>query len=419
VNGSSRRRQAGSRQTLAQAAIAICAAAAAASYALAIGVTPAPISRHVATPEAMLVRALLDIRDSKFSSAVDNIDSLLASNPNFRLAQLVKGDLLMARTRPLDSIGNAAGASAEQVAGLRDEARIRMVRSQIEPSSDLVPRYLLQMPAKEKLALVLDSTKSTLFVFENTGKTPHYVADYYVTIGKNGTDKYKEGDKKTPLGVYYVTGHIPREKLTATYGKQSELYGTGAMPLSYPNEWDRREGRNGSGIWLHGVPFDTYSRPPRASDGCVALTNEDFEVIAKYTKAGVTPVIIAQGIEWTAANAAKTLRGQLAQSIEGWRRDWESLDTDKYLTHYAPGFSSGKMDLAQWSEQKRGVNAGKTWIKLKVDKLSVFLYPGRDDLAVVSFDQDYASSNLSNVMRKRQYWIREGNSWRILYEGSA
>jgi hypothetical protein len=37
----------------------------------------------------------------------------------------------------------------------------------------------------------------------------------------------------------------------------------------------------------------------------------------------------------------------------------------------------------------------------------------------VTFNQDYASSNLSNQMRKRQYWIREGGTWRILHEGSA
>ena len=117
--------------------------------------------------------------------------------------------------------------------------------------------------------------------------------------------------------------------------------------------------------------------------------------------------------------AEKDVREQLAQSVEGWRRDWESLNTDKYLTHYAAEFSSGKMDLVQWSDQKRGVNAGKTWIKLKLDKVSYFLYPGRDDLAVVTFDQDYSSSNLTNQMRKRQYWVRERGAWRILYEGAA
>jgi hypothetical protein len=47
------------------------------------------------------------------------------------------------------------------------------------------------------------------------------------------------------------------------------------------------------------------------------------------------------------------------------------------------------------------------------------LYPGREDLAVVTFLQDYSSNNLANQMRKRQYWLREGNSWKIAYEGSA
>lgn len=97
----------------------------------------------------------------------------------------------------------------------------------------------------------------------------------------------------------------------------------------------------------------------------------------------------------------------------------ESLDTAAYLQHYAPGFSAGGADLEQWSRQKRQVNAGKTWIKVGVGRVSALLYPGRDDLAVVTFDQDYASSNLSQRMQKRQYWIREQNRWRIIYEGAA
>jgi hypothetical protein len=47
------------------------------------------------------------------------------------------------------------------------------------------------------------------------------------------------------------------------------------------------------------------------------------------------------------------------------------------------------------------------------------LYPGKEEIAVATFDQDYASSNLSNKMNKRQYWIKEGGKWRIVYEGAA
>lgn len=409
MNGSTRSHQAGSRQTLAQALVAILAAGA--SYAWAMSITPAPISRQITAPEAMLVRALLDIRDSKFSSAFDHIDSLLLSNPNFRLAQLVKGDLLLARARPINSIGNASGGSAEQVAGLRDEARARLVRSQIEPT-DLAPRYLLQLPEKEKLALVLDSTKSTLFVFENSGKTPRYVADYYVTIGKNGLEKLREGDKKTPVGVYHVVSRLPKDKLT-------DFYGSGAYPISYPNEWDQMRGRDGHGIWLHGTPRDTYSRPPRASDGCIVLTNQDLETLAARLQIGSTPIVITDSIDWAKPAEVETLRAELAASVESWRRDWESRDTEAYLRHYAKKFSSNGLNLAQWSAQKHQVNAGKSWIKVRVSEVSLLLYPGNEDMAVATFDQDYASSNLSNRMMKRQYWIRENNKWRIVFEGSA
>ena len=212
--------------------------------------------------------------------------------------------------------------------------------------------------------------------------------------------------------MYHVTDNLPREKLGA-------LYGVGAFPISYPNELDRREGRNGNGIWLHGVPLDTYSRPPRASDGCVVLTNQNLETLGKNLRIGVTPVIITDGIDWIKPEVLDETRRTLLASVESWRRDWESLDTETYLKHYAPGFSTGAQDLAAWSQQKRQVNAAKSYVKVRLEHVSAFLYPGRDDLAVVNFDQDYTSSNLSNQMKKRQYWINEKGGWRILYEGGA
>jgi murein L,D-transpeptidase YafK len=369
--------------------------------------------------EALLFKTLREVSNKRLDTAVSDIDKVISAYPNFRLAHLIKGDLLLARTRPLATVGNAPGASRYQLEELREEARARLARMQHQRPANHVPSYLVQMQPEQRHAFVVDTAKSTLYVFENRDGDAHYVTDYYITIGKNGFDKFRQGDNRTPLGVYHVTGSLPREKLNVLYGKAAGLYGVGAFPINYPNEWDRREGRNGHGIWLHGVPFDTYSRPPRASNGCVALTNEDLQAIGKHVQIGLTPVIIANGVEWVAPAAAKALRTELAQEIESWRRDWESRDTGKYLTHYAEKFSAGRTNLARWSEQKHKVNSGKIWIKLKLDKVSIFLYPGRDDLAVVTFEQDYSSSNLVNKMSKRLYWIKENGAWRILHEGGA
>ena len=407
---SRKRRQSGSRQPLLQAALAIMLAGA--GYAWSMNFQPArdAFERQLALPEQLLVQALMEVADNRTQAALEQIDKLLTVSPNFRLAQLIKGDLLLARARPIDSIG--AGIPADRVAELREEARARLARYAFQPPADLTPKFLLELPTRYKHVLVIDSSRSTLFVFANTDSGPRYVADFYITVGKNGTEKLREGDKKTPLGVYRVIGKLPKDKLT-------DFYGYGAFPIDYPNEWDRVRGRNGHGIWLHGTPLDTYSRPPRASDGCVVLTNEDLEALEKYLEPGSTPVLIANEVEWVATSDLARQRAELRQQVEGWRQDWESRNTERYLTHYSKRFLSNGVGFAQWSAQKRQVNAGKTWITVGMNDVTLFLYPGEQALAVASFEQDYASNNLSNRMKKRQYWIKEDGRWKIVYEGAA
>ena len=60
--------------------------------------------------------------------ALNEVDSLLKINPNFKLAQLIRGDLLLARARPLSDFGNAPDAAA-RMEDFRDEARVRLHRS--------------------------------------------------------------------------------------------------------------------------------------------------------------------------------------------------------------------------------------------------------------------------------------------------
>ena len=46
-------------------------------------------------------------------------------------------------------------------------------------------------------------------------------------------------------------------------------------------------------------------------------------------------------------------------------------------------------------------------------------YPGDANLVMVTFDQDYDSSNLSGQSRKRIYWQKESGGWKIVHEGKA
>ena len=366
-----------------------------------------------ATPEDRLSGVFAAVEANKLDEALKRVDALIADYPNFRLAYLVRGDLLLARTRPLEGFGNVVKTvPQDRVDDLRAEALARLRALRDKPGEHWLPRYVLQLNPEQKHALVVDSRRSRLYVFANADGKPKLVADYYVTLGKKGVDKSREGDQKTPLGVYTVIANLPRSKLT-------DFYGSGAFPINYPNEWDKRQGRNGHGIWLHGVPSNLYSRPPRASDGCIVLSNPDLDALGRQLQVGLTPVIIADQIEWVDSVALDRDRASLAAAIEQWRADWQSRDTDKYLSHYSERFASGRQDLRAWSAHKRNVNAGRTWIKIGLSRVSMLRYPRERDVVVVTFDQDYRSAGLANVMRKRQYWVKEGDRWKILYEGAV
>ena len=364
-------------------------------------------------PEPQLSRILVEIENNQLDKALQLTENLLQQYPKFRLAHLIKGDLLLARSMPLATFGNATNAPSDKLDDLREEviARLKAYRSR-DTTAKYVPRYLLQMQPDQKHAIVIDTQKARLYLYQNDNGRPRFVADYYVSHGKLGSDKRSEGDKKTPTGVYHVTDSLPAKKL-------GDLYGTGAFPINYPNEWDRRQGRKGHGIWLHGTPSDTFSRPPKASDGCVVLSNTDLDALSKNLQIGLTPVIISNSVEWLSFDDWQSERSALNKKIEEWRADWESRDVERYLKLYSPKFQSKEANFEQFASQKRKVNAGKSWVKVKLSNLSMFRNPGAEELVVTTFEQDYQSNNLNNQMKKRQYWIREDGQWKIVYEGAA
>lgn len=369
----------------------------------------APALHAASDADRQLATSLVAITEKRIPEALDTVDQLTRLHPNFRLAQLVKGDLLLARVQPLQTLGNAQHPRNAELEQLREEARQR-VRALTDPlPQDKVPAYLLNLDEGYRHALVVDASRSRLYVYANRNGTPIRVADFYVTIGKAGAGKQREGDNRTPIGIYSVSSFkSPREL--------SDFYGSGAFTLTYPNEWDTRQGRNGHGIWIHGSPSNTYSRTPRASEGCVVLANDDLTRLGQYIEAGKTPVIIAEQVEWVALDELGARRSDLATAIDRWRQDWESRDANRLMSHYGQHFRAGAQSRDAFAANKHKVNAGKTWIKVGLDNVSLMLYPERPDFAMVSFVQHYQSNNLNDRTVKRQFWSRENGRWQIIHE---
>jgi hypothetical protein len=136
-------------------------------------------SAFAATPEDRLSKVFESLEANKLDEALKRVDALIADYPNFRLAYMVRGDLLLARTRPLQGFGNVVKTvPQEKVEDLRDEALARLRALRDRPGEDWVPRYVLQLNPEQKHAIVVDSRRSRLYVFANVGGQPKLVADY-------------------------------------------------------------------------------------------------------------------------------------------------------------------------------------------------------------------------------------------------
>ncbi len=361
-------------------------------------------------PEVLLIELYKELAANHLRAAEAKADALVEAYPNFRLGHLIRGDLFLMHTQQVAAFGAVKGAD-ENLKNLREEAMVRLKSLRERPDPDLVPRSILQLREDQKHVLVVDAKRSRLYVYENQGGQLKFATDYYISQGKLGINKLKAGDQKTPIGVYYITSRLPGARLP-------DFYGTGALPINYPNEWDKLNGRSGSGIWLHGTPSDSYSRPPLSSDGCVVLTNPDLNKLIASIEIGKTPIVISEHVEFVNKTKWTNDRNIAIKMVDEWRRDLESLDTKRLIENYSRQFKSERgEDFATWFGKQTQIFNGVKSLSIKLRDVTFFLYPGRDDLIVGTFTEDaLVGKSRNSSIRKRQYWAKEGAQWKIISE---
>jgi lipoprotein-anchoring transpeptidase ErfK/SrfK len=363
-------------------------------------------------PDILLIEVYKDLAANRLRQAQAKVDALVEAYPNFHLGHLMRGDLLLMHTRPVTSLGGAASGPADRLKNLRDEAMARLKALSERPDPALVPRAVLQLRGDQKYVLIVDAGRSRLYVYQNLDGQLRFVTDYYISQGKYGVNKLREGDQRTPVGVYYITGRLAGARLP-------DFYGAGALPISYPNEWDKLNGRSGSGIWLHGTPSDSFSRPPLSSDGCVVLTNPDLHKLYGSVEIGKTPVVISDKVEFISRVKWDAERNAAAKLVENWRRDAESLDPARLRANYSARFKSDQGEnLQTWFGKQQKPLRGVRNMSLALKDTSFFLYPGQENLLVGTFTQDAQIGKSKHSVRKRQYWAKEGQHWKIVAESN-
>lgn len=363
------------------------------------------------SPEARLIDVYRSIAAGE-PRALSLAEALVRDVPGFQLGQLVYGDLLLSRTGSspaFATLTDGPPSVREQLQKLRVEANRRLNSLREVPPFGTWPEQVLELAGNVRHVVVVDASRSRVYVFEHRTTGLQLIRNFYASIGRAGFDKQVEGDLRTPLGVYHITSRLDDKQL-------EELYGVGALPLNYPNEHDRRMGRTGSGIWLHGVPRASYSRSPFATEGCVALANDDMVYLMRELEPRRTPVIISDVVRWVKPDTVSAHRTTFRALLAEWVKARSQGNPLALQGFYAADFQSRK---GRQKAQRDVVEGSDTHPRLArridIKDVSIFRWKRETDVTVVNFSEVVAGETRGTL--RRQYWGMEQGRWLLFFDG--
>ncbi len=251
-----------------------------------------------------------------------------------------------------------------------------------------VPASIIYPGEKGRIIIVEKSTQRLLVYDHNY----NLIETFRVTTGKKRGDKQREGDLKTPEGVYFFIDIIDGSNLPSRYGVM-------AIVTDYPNPFDRLKKKTGSGIWLHAT--DEPERIKRAFDsrGCVVVTNNDIVRLSQWIELMETPMIIVEKVDYIREKGLSSLREEVFGFLERWRSAMEEGKKGVFLSLY---------------EGKGGLPMYRSGYTLDIRNIRILRH-GRKEV-VVYFNEVSRGGKGTEEALRHLYLVRREGGFRIVRE---
>lgn len=306
-------------------------------------------------------------------------------------------------------------ANSHDARGIADEAvspdDVEISDRAVSDDAEEIPSSVLSSAAKKipdsivslssGYVLVVDKKYQRIYVFHKD-RIFTKVFEAPCSTGKHNGSKRQEGDKRTPDGIFFTT------KVLRNPGPP-EIYGSMAFPLDYPNLSDKRAGRNGSDIWIHGT---TKSLLPQNSKGCVVLHDRDLKHLANFIHLNRTPVVISESVKWVPPNHVLAAKNELERILIAWNKAFMEKDFKKIDSLYMQGSEiKGKRREELYGKIRQMKFSDKHYATQPRD-ISI-LQDGVN--AVIIFDQLYAvSENNFQGFYNKLILERSGGKWFVV-----
>lgn len=269
-------------------------------------------------------------------------------------------------------------------------------------AEELYPAYLIEIPSSIENVFIADIENAKLIQYSVVKNRPTKNQEYYMSVGKNGSGKKIQGDKKTPLGVYFITEKLDISKLPPRYG-------AAAYPLDYPNSLDRYMKKTGYGIWLHGTDPDILKRPPRDTDGCLALQNKQLLELSEYLVPMNTPIIVVKTINWKTEDQLNLIRNELHEVLGAWKLSFESSESERFVSFYDTNVLMSSISEYSIIEDSSVIKKS-----IVIMDLTIIGDPLKSDIVLTRFTQKIRYNDIISAEKKRLYWQKQKDGWKII-----
>ncbi len=231
--------------------------------------------------------------------------------------------------------------------------------------------------------LTCNKEKSILNLYiKDSNNTYEFEKEYSAYTGEKKGDKIKEGDLKTPIGIYTIIKKLSREN------RLDSFYGPLAFVTSYPNTYDKYRGKNGHGIWIHGLP--TEQERDEFTKGCIAINNQNIECLDRRIDIENTLLIIDSN-ELPRSTSKEVLSSILSQ-LYSWRFSWLFDDIDEYLNFYSDKFVRfDGMNINRFKKYKTRIFKKKEKKTIIFNNINIIPYPNSKNIFQITFKEFYKS----------------------------
>ncbi len=232
-----------------------------------------------------------------------------------------------------------------------------------EAKDAIYPEGIVSIPEKSPFAkniFVVDKTKRWLRVYQSENGLFKLIDEYPSDMGKKNGDKEKANDYKTPSGIYFLEKKLTQPEIPFS------VYGSLAFATDYPNIFDKREFKTGTGIWLHAVPDKVALT--RGSRGCVVVRNDVIKKLSPLVELKQTPLVIFDQVNLLNEKDFKVHQKKYLDMFSQWRIAWESQEISKYMRYYDSTFNGSKMNYKQWFRHKEKLKKLYTYIKVQISE---------------------------------------------------